>query len=288
MGLQTYAENNDMDIYSARKRSRKASKASKNGTSVTMTEDMKQPNEELGYIAGVIMGDASIYKQSDGSKKIVLQATDKDFVSYFGKIFCNWCNLNWNGLDDDNTELTYNIRKAQTENSNKSHQVIKSIASIYEFLNQYQEGQFKVDNMLDNPKEFKIGLLRGLWDSEGSINKSNGRVAFTTTDDKIGRLYMKLVEHLIGVDLDLNGTWTTSSKASKKKGEFTVTKRSKWGARNIYISNNYTEKFYNVVNPTIERKRKLFEGYMNKDTKNQPNVYQNNLDEDSNLQKYMN
>lgn len=252
---------------------------------VTFTEDMKEYTEELGYIIGVILGDGSVM-ESDRSKYIALQAKDRDFVEQFGQVFCNWSGLQWDGLNSDNTQMSCSGPIECSGNAINQWRCQKGIKEIYGLLIKYQNGDFKVESLLDGSEEFKIGLLRGLYDSEGSILKSCGIVRFSTTDDKIKLLYMKLVEDLIGVYLDLDGSWINSNKSTKHKGEFSVTKKNKWGAMDISIPTSYTKQFYNIVYPTIERKRNVFENYINSDNKTIKSKLEK-MDKDIDLRKHI-
>lgn len=230
--------------------------------SIKFTEDMKEPTEELGYIIGVILGDGGVYD----SKKVKLKSKDKEFVEEFARVFCKWADLEWDGAGSEETDVSFYGPIEIKGNRKDQWSICKGIAPLYDFLNEYQEGNYDIEDMLLKNENFKIGLLRGLWDSEGSIRKTGDDLRFGTTDDKINLLYMKLVEDLIGVHLDLDGEWTTDKKASKKKGEFRVSTKGKRGSRDIAIPDMYINEFYNTVEPSIQRKVEIFEKRIDSDS----------------------
>lgn len=207
------------------------------GTPFTFNEDMKEKTEDLGYIIGVIIGDGGIYSNNDSGKWVSLQSKDKEFVCEFGEVLCEWANLEWHGFDSEKTEVSCYGPIEIDENAADNWKVLKSIASAYDFLLEYQEGNYTVSDLLDTNKEFKLGLLRGLWDSEGSISKEWKRVSFVSTEYKVIELYVRLVEEFIGEVRIYDGD----------------------GKINARIIKEFNNEFFKTVQPTIERKRILFQ-----------------------------
>lgn len=226
---------------------------------VILSEDMKTPTEELGYIIGVILSDGGVHEDNEGSKYIILNATDKDFVVNFGKVFCSWAGLEWSGFDDENTQMSCRGPIEQKGNAKNQWRVERGIADCYNFLNVYQKGEYKTDKLLNNPRDFKIGLLRGLWDGEGSVSTNYKQIGFTTSEKKIQLLYMELVEDIVGVAYDKDWKWASSKESGKKYGEFLITKKTDYGSRKIILPSKYFKKFYVCVEPTIQRKKDKFE-----------------------------
>lgn len=221
------------------------------GAKVKLTDDMKEYTEDLGYIIGVILGDASVF-ESNSKKYIALVVEDKEFAIEFAERFCNWSGLKWKGWSIQDTQITC---KQVQKQSDTYWRVQKGCAEVYESLMYYQNNEWDIDDLLNSSEGFKTALLRGLWDSEGSISKNNV-ISFTNSNMDTIHLYMRLVDELVGPELDMEWEWLTESESGRKYGEFSVSslKGTNEIARSVRFSTSYNNKFYDVVQPTIERK----------------------------------
>jgi hypothetical protein len=223
-------------------------------------------NSGFGYIAGVILGDGTLHRGDGNYNTLTLQSKDKEFVCEFGQVLSDWGDLIWDGFDSEDTEVgCYGPIERDGRNVSDVWAVTKCVSGNVDILFNYQDNNFSLDSIDSRCTEFKINMVRGLWDSEGSIDVSTGSIRFCNTDDKVNLLYMKLLSDILEIELDLDGEWTDeSTKSSKKKGEFRVTvEGDDIKKRDIVIPNGYREQFFRVIDPTIQRKRKVFKNYIN-------------------------
>ena len=85
-------------------------------------------------------------------------------------------------------------------------------------------------------------FIRGLWDSEGSISKGrfNNKLTFTHNSLELHKLFMDTFYEVTGLI-------------------FTITKKREQGNYVTYSYNKkHIKKFYDIINPTINRKREKF------------------------------
>jgi hypothetical protein len=93
-------------------------------------------------------------------------------------------------------------------------------------------------------KEQKTWFLRGLWDSEGTINivvNVSAQVRFSQKDVKLCELFSKLLLEITGIP----------SKISSSNMQTLY--------NSYFYKREYIIKFYDIIQPTIQRKRKIFE-----------------------------
>lgn len=253
---------------------------------VRLTEDVKQPSAAKAYCIGVILGDGNVGEReikgkNETAKVIQLNTKDKDFAEEFARQLCKWLDISWDGWGSDDTAVSCGgPYQQENENAKNVYHVSKEVANAYEHLMRYQDAESEEILELRNEfEEYKADLLRGLWDAEGHINV-DGKIGFTNAENGILELYMKLVNDIIGTKLDEKGEWTTDSKHSKKYGEFRVTERLDWGARQVYIPTKYRDDFFNKIQPTIQRKCDRFKEYLN-DNSSVGGIFDNIIDKES-------
>lgn len=214
------------------------------------------------YIVGVILGDGCIardYRRDDHHGDFRLSTVDKDFGIEVGKQLCKLLSLEWNGWDSDKTKLTtFNIIQNNKYSKSKIWRVCKTLTGdIFKYLFRYQnlngEGIIQLENEFQWHKK---DLVRGLWDSEGSINKQYANVRFVNTNQYIVDLYMKLTSDILNIKFT-NPRYTY--------GIFSTRTEIRKGGKDIYsaaLLNRYANKFFKEIDPTIERKRKIFMQHM--------------------------
>jgi hypothetical protein len=230
-------------------------------SSIAYSPEMGEDSFELGYISGVIIGDGHL--TTDNTSRLSLSAIDKEFVSAFGKAICEWGNVLWDGFHSDNTEVS--CRGPITRDGDGNSDIwtcSKTVLNVSHILIEYQDGTWDIEEILCSNIRFKRGMLRGLWDSEGSITKRTGRVRFYTTQLDIALLYMYLVDDLVGVHLEVNNdTVHIDMSHNNRLGEFSLYHNSSGYNTTVMaidIPNRYINDFFSIVNPTIERKRDIF------------------------------
>jgi len=171
----------------------------------------------LGYIIGVSLGDAYV-----GKGRIEIETKDKDFAYYFKKHLEEWSGI----------KTTF--KKTYHKKRNKRYYLV-TLSSIYAcqyILNKISE----IDWIYKTPKFFQIMVLKGLWDSEGTIDRYRG-IRFCNSNYKIIELYIKLIMNILNI----------TPKILIHKGKHYVVYFSKW--KEIY-------KFYKIIGITIKRKER--------------------------------
>lgn len=209
------------------------------GVSVNQNSGIQSVSRDKAYLVGVIMGDASVYKTSDGRKLLKLQAADKEFVTRFARVFCNLTDLNWSGFKHEDTEVTCCEYAGRDDKHSDTYEVSKGIAPVYEHLSSY--GEMHPCDILEEFEGYYPWLLRGLWDAEGSVCSESGRITFVNTDKSIRELYIALLDEVLTVDVDSDELYVKTDS----QGNNTI----------VRIPARYSEEFLMKVNPTIERKR---------------------------------
>lgn len=208
-------------------------------TKVYCTDSLVEPSRDKAYFVGVLMGDASLYSTTESRKMLKLGVADKEFVTRFGRVFCNLTNLNWHGFEHEETDVSTHEYSGKKGNHSKVYEVTKGIAPIYDYLKQYTSPE--PDTILDELDGYHPWLLRGLWDSEGSVDSDNGRISFTNIDGNIKEIYIRLLESVLGEELDTGDIYIKKDSAGRESI--------------VRIPAKYSEQFMRQVNPTIERKR---------------------------------
>jgi hypothetical protein len=203
-----------------------------------MTQSLKQSSADKAYIVGVLLGDGSLVTNNRDEKVIALQAADKDFVVEFGKALCRLADLNWSGYGHEDTEVVTSTHQYNEDNWSDVHSVQKGAASIhYELRKCMNLSARKLREEFDGNA---VPLLRGLWDSEGSIESKTSRVIFTNEDKKVLKLYVELLNTVFDADSVASDTY--------------IKEDSTTDCSHVVLPNSYTHEFLEKVNPTIQRK----------------------------------
>lgn len=135
----------------------KATKISAELRTKRLPESAKKLSEELAYILGVIYGDGHV---SIKQRRVILSATDKDFVLNFR----------------DNLEKWSNFKARFYKRDIKTNETIKNRKSQYvSYIDSIEASKFFNDfnlNLIKNSDDkIKINFIKGFFDSEGSISK---------------------------------------------------------------------------------------------------------------------
>jgi hypothetical protein len=226
-------------------------------TRINFTEDMKSPTSEKAYLIGVMLCDGSL-SQYNNRTYYELTVKDKDFAVNVTKQFCEWTGLNWDGFHSENTEMSCKGPIELNGNKDDVYRVRKGVNPLLEHLDKYRNmGGEKIINEF---KEHKSDLLRGMWDSEGSISTEVG-VRFFNSDDKIIHMYMVLVSEVLNLNYNQKGMTYGTKDKSMKYGDIVVGPERGFSnnTREVRISKDHVQKFLDVVEPTIKRKVEVFE-----------------------------
>lgn len=232
-------------------------------TKVDVTEDMLNPSCEKAYIVGVILGDASISVNCNGGKYIQLGVIDKCFAERFGEVLCDYLGLDWCGWGSDETDVCCSELTSGSSSDSDMWTVNKGIAPIYDHIVEYQNlslNSSSVTDVLELSDEFKgyhTSLLRGLWDSEGSVNQDWGGVSFRNTNLGTIRLYIELIDSITSINVS-NDYSILYEESSGYLGDLYINSESD----KVLISKDMCEEFYYTVQPTIQRKRDILKEFM--------------------------
>jgi hypothetical protein len=187
---------------------------------------------ELGYVAGVILGDGFI---SFGSNRCVgLNTIDLDFASFFKEQLKKLSSL-------ESIVYTTESRKVFCKARNKVYNYKKEFCVRLFSLKLCSALKKFVDDiswMYDSDRKVKIMVLKGLWDSEGYLSR-HGTVGFCNSNLKIIELYQNLCKEF-GI--------ITSLVIRKNIKHFEVRLAGKESKIN----------FFNLIGITIGRKREIF------------------------------
>lgn len=224
-----------------------------NKSAVSITSDMESESYEKAYIIGVLLGDGCLTKSSKGDVSIQLVAKDKEFIEEFGELFCQWADLEWHGWGSEYTELCcYGPLFENHSDKAKCYGVSKGFNAGYEHINNILS--YDCNDMIETFDNYRIELVRGLWDSEGSI--SSNRVRFASSEPRIINMYIKLLGDML--DISVSGcSWASESKYGIKLGDFYIFENSGFensGVYNVALPADKTDRFVNMVQPTISRK----------------------------------
>lgn len=193
---------------------------------------------DLAYIIGVLYGDGYIIKNGG----IGLQTIDDDFAHAFGDavfrqfgIESNYYKTKQSELKDWRNGKTYN-RKGTTILQAKS-------VLIRDFIQKIKNFGF-VDKL---NKEQKISFLRGLWDSEGSVSISGYTtvVQFTHNTFELCELFRKILLEITGIESKI--------RVHPQKNHVLY-----------FYRKEHIKNFYEIIQPTIQRKRDKFEFIINR------------------------
>jgi len=178
-------------------------------------------NDDFGYVVGTILGDGCLAKD-----RIQMGVIDFDFAKEFQKKLENCFNKK------------ANINIKIIKNTKRKNQFIVTLCSV-EIVNYMKKLLKSLEWINFKSKSFKRGFLRGMFDSEGSIDMDSRTFCFSNANEKILSLFRNLC-----LDFGIKVT-KIRGKGSRKHID-------------IYpIKDRYL--FYKSIGITIERKRKLFE-----------------------------
>jgi len=204
-----------------------------------LPENKDKPTFELGYIIGCLMGDAFL---SSAFKGIGLSVKDKDFTEYFAKQLERW------------SEFTPKIAFVKYKEHNKEFYAWRVQFYGLNYYNFFKEklgfikndGKYvptKLDWIYSMPEDFKKGIVKGLWDSEGYVihsHKYNRRgIGLAMKNKEVIELFSKLCNQL-GIN--------TCKIVSNKKVFFSLILKDRM-------------KFVDKIGITIQRKNDMIKSW---------------------------
>lgn len=199
-----------------------------------LKEGYDEITNELAYIMGVMYGDGYIIS----SGGIGLQSIDKDFVDYFSS-----CVERQFGVRISNYTTKPSILKDWRngrEYQRKGTFIMRVVSVLLrDYIKSIKNEQFVKKLDISQKKHF----LRGLWDSEGSISTTGctNMVNFTHNSLEIHKVFCGLVEETCGFKIKTSNL--------REQGNYV----------SYFYFREYIRKFYETIQPTIQRKRDKFE-----------------------------
>jgi intein-encoded DNA endonuclease-like protein len=200
-----------------------------------LTELSNKITPEFAYVLGTVLGDGYIYLSPHKGGHIRISVKDKDFAQNFYYSLKNWSELNCR---------IYQYRKFW--------RVYSSSVIIAKVLK-----NFDLDKLNKSPQEIITSFLRGLFDSEGTVNIQNRNIRFYNSNMKL----IKLIKSLLKI-LDIE-----SSRIYKRNEEVHIIQGRKCKVKAVYCisigKRKSLEYFSSKVNFSIKRKQERLEGLMN-------------------------
>lgn len=220
------------------------------GKQLGVSQDMKHPSEDKAFIVGCLLTDGWIHT-SDTSNHVGFQVKDKELAQEFALCLSSWAGLRWNGWNSNKTEMEAR-GPIEKENGESNWRVKKGSKELAQYLKTYEDLTAEV--IKDELSEYKSTLLSSIWDCEGSITES-GQIRFANSDPELLKLYMLLVEDLVGVEFIYEWKWASRDKKYRKYGDFTLSpKVADSDTRNVIITSEYRKPFAKAVNSMVNRK----------------------------------
>jgi intein-encoded DNA endonuclease-like protein len=204
--------------------------------------DLLKPSQDLAYVIGVRLGDGNAYVNNTGYI-IRLQAKDKEFVEEFGR--CLGSVLGRKPI-------------RPFKDTRRTYAVVAASKTLYELLKKPIDLK-RIKKDVEHCKKCTAAFLRGLFDSDGSVNK-NGYITLYNTDYEV-LVYAQRLLRRFGIES--TGPWLHVQKGTIMHDPRTG-KQYKTNADcyYIYIRTESLPKFYRYVGFTIRRKQKRVEDYL--------------------------
>jgi len=194
-----------------------------------------EPTFNLGYVIGVILGDGCIYMNSRKYKYFIqLIVKDKDFAEFFAKIFEKWSKKRVS------VKFIKRLEKHK-KTGEKFYSPYYSVIIYSKNISIFLEDKIKLLNWIyKSTKSLKIGVIKGLWDSEGHY--SSYKLGFSNYDQNVMKLFLTLTN-----ELGITFKTIKDGRESQSRG----------GIKTTY-------NFYKIIGITIKRKRDKVEEILNK------------------------
>lgn len=191
----------------------------------------KRITKDLAYLMGVILGDGHIYK----TKFVEITNMDKDI---------------------DNFLLSHplGLKFIRTKKEGKCNAYRCTNQSFAEFLRYmgFEYGLVAKNKQIPNrilgmSRKNVIAFLQGLFDTDGTSSKKNGRVGFSSTSKQITDIVRNLLLNL-GIVTSVHGSIT---KPTKKVKVYSYVYK-------LQVSSSFSKTFYKEVGFRMKRKQNNF------------------------------
>ncbi len=145
-------------------------------------DESKISEREKGWIVGLVLGDGNMYIRKSGCREVYVYLNAKkdiDILERYSRLLGR-TNLRYRIVDYSKKR---NYNKIKVEVSHKGY---------YNWLKGVIK---KLGNSSDFSKEFLIGVVEGLIDSDGNVYE-NGRIRISTTSEEIKEILVDILEKL--------------------------------------------------------------------------------------------
>jgi intein-encoded DNA endonuclease-like protein len=202
-----------------------------------------KPSKDLGYVIGVRLGDGYAYEEGYGYF-IGLEAKDKEFVEEFGKCLGNV--LGRGPIRPRKDTGRYRIEVASK--------------TLYELLRKPVDLK-RIKEYVEHDPKCTASFLRGLFDSEGYVNK-NGYIYLYNTNYEV-LVYAQRLLRRFGIES--TGPWPHKRKGTTMHDPRTGKQyKTNEECYYLYIRAESLLKFYRHIGFSIRRKQKRLEEYLSR------------------------
>jgi intein-encoded DNA endonuclease-like protein len=217
-----------------------------NGSRIPSLELLK-PSEDLAYVIGVRLGDGYVFahKRKDGyfDYFIGLRAKDKEFVEKFGGCLGN----------------VLGRRPIRPWKDAERYAAVAVSKTLYKLLREPVDLK-GIKKHVEHCKKCTAAFLRGLFDSEGCIDKKGYIYLYNTNFELL--VYAQRLLRRFGIES--TGPWPTTTRQGTP---FYDPKTGKQYKANedcyyIYIRAESLPNFYRHIGFTVRRKQKRLEEYL--------------------------
>lgn len=203
-------------------------------------------NEDLAYILGVLCGDGYMYYSNiRRTYNIGLSAIDQEFVEEFRKKLYNFFKIK-------TSEEFKKSRKIKWNNQYITRLCSKEACDFINSIGEFKKDNWVVPDIIKTAAKINIkcAFIKGFFDSEGEIDRQNGRVGVTSMNLNGLEEISKMLE-----DLDVRNTII-------KRKDIRPNTHQKYVLR-IHDKNSI-KLFNSLIGFTIIRKQKILDNYLSK------------------------
>lgn len=198
----------------------------------------KRLTNDLTYIMGVMFGDGYVIEASG----IGLESIDKDFVDAFYVAIRRQFGIKSKIYHTKKSPLL-DWRNGKTYKRSDTYILRASSVLLRDFIKKYKS-IFNPHKLNEN---MKVCFLRGLWDSEGTVNQSGvaNTVHFTHNDELLCKMFQSILLEITDIPAKII--------KNNQQGNYVL----------YFYRKEYIKSFYDIIKPTIRRKRTIFEKIIN-------------------------
>jgi intein-encoded DNA endonuclease-like protein len=212
-----------------------------NGRRIPSLELLK-PSEDLANVIGVVLGDGYT-SEKDDSCLIGLKAKDKEFVEKFATCLARVLG-----------------RKPIRPRKDARRYVVEAASkTLYELLREPVDLK-RIRSYVEHCPKCVAAFLRGLFDSEGHVNK-RGQITLYNTNYEVLVYAQRLLWKYFGIES--TGPWPNKQRGTTMHDPRTGKQyKAKKDCYYIYIRAESLPKFYRCIGFIIRRKQKRLEEYL--------------------------